>query len=92
VDRTNVSIGGSAWPIMKDWFWAQASFRVQEVDKRIRPWGIVPVLLSIGDIVALLDVVFMLPKNSRTTNPHTEFGTLAIQSVFGILALCWAGK
>ena len=39
VDRTNVSIGGSTFPIKQDWFWARASFRVQAVDKRIRECG-----------------------------------------------------
>jgi hypothetical protein len=40
-----------------------------------------------GDIVAPLDVVSMLSKDGRATNPRTEFGAVAIQVVFGILVL-----
>jgi CNT family concentrative nucleoside transporter len=51
--------------------------------------GIVEVLWGIGDIVVLLDVVSMLSKDGRATNPHTKFGALAIQVVFGVIVLCW---
>ena len=37
-------------------------------------WGIVELQWSIGDIVVLLDVVSMLSKDGRGTNPHTKFG------------------
>ena len=49
--------------------------------------GIVEVLWSIGDIVVLLDVVSMLSKDGRATNPRTEFGALAIQVAFGVIVL-----
>ena len=42
-----------------------------------------------GDIVAPLDVVSMLSKDGRATNPRTEFGALAIQVVFGVIVLYW---
>ena len=50
-------------------------------------WGIVEVQWSIGDIVVLLDVVSMLSKDGRATNPRTEFGALAIQVALGVIVL-----
>jgi CNT family concentrative nucleoside transporter len=64
------------------------------VDNRSRETeGIVQVLWSIDDIVALLDVAFLLSKDRRAINPRPVFGALAIQVAFGVIVLYWeAGK
>ena len=55
--------------------------------------GIVQVLWRIDDIVALLDVAFLLSKERRAINPRPVFGALAIQVAFGVIVLYWeAGK
>ena len=50
-------------------------------------------LWRIDDIVALLDVAFLLSKDRRAINPRPVFGALAIQVAFGVIVLYWeAGK
>ena len=44
-------------------------------------------LWRIDDIVALLDVAFLLSKDRRAINAHPVFVVLAIQVAFGVIVL-----